>query len=63
MLKQCRYSEPPAATGSDADGEFVYFLRAGNAIKIDRVTKRAVPYLRVDDLLFCYDIAAKRKRP
>jgi hypothetical protein len=41
MLKRRRDSEPQAAMGSDADGEVVYFLRAGDAIKIGYTTNLA----------------------
>ena len=41
MLKRRRDSEPQVATGSDTDGEVVYFLRAGDAIKIGYTTNLA----------------------
>jgi hypothetical protein len=42
MLKRCRDRELQTATGSsDTDGEVVYFLRAGDAIKIGYTTNLA----------------------
>ena len=41
MLNRSRYREPKNAAGSDPDGEVVYFIRAGDAIKIGYTTNLA----------------------